>query len=895
MGLPELVATIAARVLEAMRFVLYLCMGSKKAWGTFRQFARRPTLEQQNACDASKRRAKDKYRPRRMNNGDGTTRLAELGEKGGMLYDVMLTPMRSMQEFGLGIAALYYVTAGYAVILTIQFFLVTPSFLHYSSREYSDEQRGIPIYLVGSAVCTRRENVVAWNPETGANETLSRNMCQVTALQGYMNLACLALFGVCMAIFWKKMDRKLEEMDEALQSAQDYTVVCEHPPADAVDTEEWYQFFSQFGEVASITIAVDNHELLDCLVQRRVASMGAVMAGAQTDNADAGGGFDLASWIDQEMGKLTNNIESLMQVFSSHKEDKNKAALEACYEKTCPAVFIFCIFEDETSQRNCLQSLTTGWLSRKLSLATVKEEHKFRGLLLSVAEASEPTEVMYAKLRRHDWTHNAISIVSTAFSSLVVCYGCGVLVGYFVVNHSIYMTALVVSAIKEALPHVIKATTDHEIHGTHSGIEVAIMNKTFLFEIMTGPFAIYVYSAFTNTLDVSYLDQVQQILIFDSIAAPIWTFWQPITYFQRKFIAPLTQSEIQQENYYRGQEVRLGEELAHRTAGLMLSLFYVALLPAGLVVSVLSFTIAYWMNKHGLFRRWTRMPTFGSRLVATTKAHTAVSLVGAVIISGRFYAGWPFDEVCSKNGVAANGFYKCDRTQKPFLNHPQSWMTEDQQAVVTLYNRAGILLILAFAVWWIGFAAGYGLKALLYGGYDSVGDSQDIPYTTVIEIQGYVPAIEVPMLDTPLICCDRSGFDSEYIHFQVEYDNYDLYLEVKCELEKKGEEKKLDNLFSKCRFYPTVSNPDPLMKRSSGQTQLGTLWVYVDKAAGIVGHKALTGKSDPVIKMRYMKNEWKTKTCRNTVDPLFQETFAVQVRNTLSHEREDANYSTTDP
>ena len=216
MGLPELVATIAARVLEAMRFGFYLMLGSKKAWGTFRQYARRPTMEQQNACDESKRRAKDKYRPRRIHNGDGTTRLAELGEMGGMLYDVLLTPMRSMQEFGLGIASLYYVTAGYAVILMIQFCLVTPSFMHYSSVEYSDEQRGIPIYLKGSAVCTRREDVVAWNRETGANETLSRNMCHVTALQGYMNLACLALFGICMIYFWRVMDRKLEEMDEAL-------------------------------------------------------------------------------------------------------------------------------------------------------------------------------------------------------------------------------------------------------------------------------------------------------------------------------------------------------------------------------------------------------------------------------------------------------------------------------------------------------------------------------------------------------------------------------------------------------------------------------------------------------------------------------------------------------
>jgi hypothetical protein len=886
MGLPELVATIAARILEAMRFGFYLMLGSKKAWGTFRQYARRPTMEQQNACDESKRRAKDKYRPRRIHNGDGTTRLAELGEMGGMLYDVMLTPMRSMQEFGLGIAALYYVTAGYAIILMIQFCLVMPSFMHYSSVEYSDEQRGIPIYLKGSAVCTRREDVVAWNRETGANETLSRNMCHVTALQGYMNLACLALFGICMAYFWRVMDRKLEEMDEALQSAQDYTVVCMHPPADAIDTEEWYQFFSQFGEVASITIAVDNSEMLDCLVQRRVASMGAVMSGADVETVD---GFDLASWVEQEMGKLTNNIDNLMKVFSTHKEDKNRLALEACYEKTYSAVCIFCIFEDELSQRNCLKSLTSGWLARKLNLTQIKNEHKFRGLRLSVEEASEPTEVMYSKLRRHDWTHHVISVATTAFTTLVVCYGCGVLVGYFVQNHSIYITALVVSAIKETLPQVIKATTDHEVHGTHSGIEVAIMNKVFLFEIMTGPFAIYVYSAFTHTLDVTYLDQVQQVLIFDSIAAPIWTFWQPITYFQRKFIAPLTVGGIQQENYYRGAEVRLGEELAHRTAGLVLSMFYVALLPLGLVVSVFSFTIAYWMSKHGLFRRWIRMPTFGSRLVATTKAHTVIALVGSVLISGRVYTGWPFDEVCSENGDAANGFYKCDRAFQPFLNEPQSWMSEDQQALVSLYNRAGVIMIMGFVVWWVGFAAGYGIKALLYGGYDSVGDSQDIPYSTVIEIQGYVPAIEVPMLDTPLICCDRSGFDSEYIHFQVEYDNYDLYLEVKSELEKKGQEKKLEHLFSKCRYYPTVSNPDPLMKRSSGQTQLGTLWVYVDHAAGIVGHKALTGKSDPVIKMRYMKSEWKTKTCKNTVDPLFQETFAVQVRNHLLRERDGAN------
>jgi hypothetical protein len=103
------------------------------------------------------------------------------------------------------------------------------------------------------------------------------------------------------------------------------------------------------------------------------------------------------------------------------------------------------------------------------------------------------------------------------------------------------------------------------------------------------------------------------------------------------------------------------------------------------------------------------------------------------------------------------------------LLNVHSWMTPLQRQLVTGSKYLTLMFVIAIACAWIGLGAANSVKALFIGYTNSVGESQGIPYTTVDEIQAYVPFVENDMLEVPLLCCDLSLFDPEYIHFQGYY------------------------------------------------------------------------------------------------------------------------------
>lgn len=178
-----------------------------------------------------------------------------------------------------------------AIALILAGLINIPNILYYASNEYSN-QENISVFAKGSAICTLEEWVVCtdcsikdiqegseqakrYAVDDGNSETVFalRNLCPRPELaQGMVHFSSLVTL---LVIFWLLgLYEKQREVifDEGKQTAQDYSVIVKNPPPDAYDPEQWKIFFSQFSEkqVTSVSVLLNNHQLLRKLVHRRV-------------------------------------------------------------------------------------------------------------------------------------------------------------------------------------------------------------------------------------------------------------------------------------------------------------------------------------------------------------------------------------------------------------------------------------------------------------------------------------------------------------------------------------------------------------------------------------------------------------------------------------------------
>ena len=802
----------------------------------------------------------------------------------------------------------FIITGAYAVIFGISAIAVLPSMSYFVSQEYSDGQDGIWIYLRGSAVCTRKQTVMAWDPTLLVHVMATRNLCELTRTQGILTLCAVLACALLMVLFWVWMGGKVERMDNGMQSAQDYSVVVHDPDLDAKDPDEWYKYFSQFGMVASITIALDNGKFLDALVNRRLYRMAHKVANQNHEDyarhhpdhpehhflTDAEKKMNM--WVKQEIAKTTKNVHGVVAALTHGAVEDNETYLSHAMDSNFNVARVFCIFEHESAQRNCLGKLSNGLLNAWFDLGGLRTEFKFREKnVLNISESPEPPEVIYERL-----CNDTMLKIFGRYCMVWAIVGLGVaaslqLVGWISGQYGIYTVAAIISLIQELLTEFVWRTAELERHEYRSQLSLSLMHKTFLFDILTGACAIYWYTDWSRTLDEIYLDQVQQVLLFDSFATPVFAFLQPIVFFQRNVIAPRIESGPLRENYFRGSLVSLGQEFGHISASIFLGMFYVALLPAGVVMTVVAMVVNYWTSKHGLFRRWLRIPVFGTALLPTMCGFTGMSIVLSMRMSTQFYAGWPFDTVCpyDTDGVGVDArrdvsvtnasYYICDKVPKDIvLMTTHDWMSVDQVFLVNLFKYISVWMAVVLVFWWFTMASLYSVRALFHGYPESPGEDQGRPYTTVDEVQGFIPFVMHELLETPLLACDRSEFNDEYIHFQAEYELYDLYLEVKLELEKAGTPEKLAGLFSECRYFPTTENPDPLEKDDAGDDGFGVFYVHIEEGRGV----SLKDNGKPrgmCVVVTYEENKWTTKTCTKTAIPIFQDEFMVQITDLEQH------------
>jgi hypothetical protein len=228
------------------------------------------------------------------------------------------------------------------------------------------------------------------------------NDCPFDERMGWLDLTGSLFLLLTILILGKVQGEMAEAIDEAVQTAQDYTVEVEDPGDTVYDQDPlaWKKYFEQFGKVTSIAIVKKNGELMNMLAERKAMLAFVRKQGwdnekdddyvepklrehlinggmyPMTNEMQTGGGADIGYLPDEiggeppkgifrkknavwdtcrALGKLHMKIEDEMAEKKQNMKDSKKLN-----DGNIDNARVYATFEHEESQRLCLDMLSAG-------------------------------------------------------------------------------------------------------------------------------------------------------------------------------------------------------------------------------------------------------------------------------------------------------------------------------------------------------------------------------------------------------------------------------------------------------------------------------------------------------------------------------------------------------
>lgn len=223
----------------------------------------------------------------------------EQGEdpEGSEPYPLRVTDS-ALSGFGQGVA-IYFITL--KALVFVMFFLglfQIHAILYFQGPLYSDSYAGedalgkrVPLLLRGSAICTLQNKVCL---DERCEDKGIVNHCKIGEIQANLDVYMTGvLLLVVLSLSWWTQ-RKANALDESVQTAQDCknmisiaccfsscsptslwhmlcvdSIMVDDPSPSALDPDRWQQFFSEYGHVTFVAVAIDNGRLLKALSKRR--------------------------------------------------------------------------------------------------------------------------------------------------------------------------------------------------------------------------------------------------------------------------------------------------------------------------------------------------------------------------------------------------------------------------------------------------------------------------------------------------------------------------------------------------------------------------------------------------------------------------------------------------
>lgn len=743
-----------------------------------------------------------------------TYRLVEMGEDWSTseLFPVWGTSMSDLYVFGIGIGLYFRMLLQLGALTFVLAAVSVPSILYFASDEYSgpllertlDDNTKLDMRVWGTAACTRSST---------SSDGLKVHDCPLVVGLFHVDLVVLGILSVYTIVVGIAQERVKAFIDAQEQTAADYAVVVKDPNTDAWTPDEWYAFFSQFGAVKFVTVAVDNHALLSALAHKRY--MEEMLRMESTDRAVTDAALHAA--IDGPLPPTAARVsccKRMLQALTFSRDldywtrklyYQRKRIEKLLRHESYPVWSVFVMFETEDAHAECLAKTRAGVLATVLDLPStgaVPRQFRFRGTnVLQVEQACEPSSVL--------WKHVGVRW-RTRFCQQVgsVSVVVAMMVGVYYLTHMLKDTYVVTSADASAgesrqerknlyvIAYALAATDAVgcqllgyvdwlEQHATKERAQLSTLNKLLLFRSFNGAVVIYLLTDFTDMLSEQNLLQLQAILIANLVTTPVLQLLSLYDRALQWLAAPRARTQKKLNQYYSGTAWQLAERYTQISKTVGTALFFKALLPTGLVITSLSLFLNYWVDKYCLLRKWKVPPQFDGLLARASRYHLLLMALTSLVMMGHWYDGWPFDaqtqrelEVRWRNDMFRDAVVYVLGIVFPF---ERTYRSEEQTELM----RALVIAIVCVTALTVAFLV---VKSLyrtwhryVVGGHRSRSrrtQLSDVSASAVPHLNAYVPSYESWYSDFPYLCVPLQDFEHRYISWSGDHSAYCLVNDV---------------------------------------------------------------------------------------------------------------------
>lgn len=507
-----------------------------------------------------------------------------------------------------------------------------------------------------------------------------------------------------------------EELDEALQTAQDYSVVVNDPNRDADNPDEWFEFFSRFGKVRYVTITRKNSALAAKIALKHNATR------------------KLQACLDHG----TDPVFARKKDKYAKRLEKLEAELATAYTLTYPTCRVYVTFEQEEHQRLCLEELEVPDIAAILDLKSLQPRKMFRGTnVLDVCEPPEPDNVLWENVelgRRRKMLYEFIGNLVT-LGMLVACY--------FIIDKAQDLSSLflsfVIAVADLILPIIFEYLVDLSAPHSEGKRQSNLQVRLFLTRLLLSTIFPYLQTPWNDVLNADFISQVVSVQIAVCIITPAIAVFDFAGLFQRHVTGPLfseTQGEL--NSNWMGTPWSLAERYTGISRILFVSLYYTLLSPISLIIATVAFLIVFLVDRFLLLRRWKTACMLDAKVARRLRQQGILAVALHMTVTVRFIYSWPMDSVFLR---ADGAFSKADKYPhlRIWLLTSKDWMSEGQASILRMYRITTVLVCLVAIYIWIVDPILASLYKLFCYETKVSGDVQDNPFSSISRIPCYVP------------------------------------------------------------------------------------------------------------------------------------------------------------